>query len=358
MAKMEIWPVLIAGGKGTRFWPLSRKRLPKQLLCLASSRPLICTACEILKPVTKGDRIFISTSRELAPAVQKALPEISAANFILEPEGRDTAPAIGLALAQISRKLDPQGPEPVLAFLPSDHHIEKPAGFRKVLLKSAQIAMQNDLIVTIGIKPKFASTGFGYIQPGRTLADAKEARHALKFTEKPKADKAAKYLKQGFLWNAGMFIARPSVLWKVFAQNQPEMYRHLQKILRASDLKSAVKTEFKKLPKISFDYAVMEKAKNVAVVKGDFGWSDIGSYRVLRSVLGKRGAMNAGKGKLVSINSDGMFVHTTKLAATVCVSNLAIIETEDALLVMDLSGDAKLKELIAELERLGLKEYL
>ena len=360
MASVEIWPVLIAGGRGTRFWPLSRKNSPKQLLCLTSDQPLVCEACSVLEPVAECRNIFISTSQNLAPALKKALPKIQGKNFIIEPAGRDTAPAIGLALALLSRRLRENMPEPVIAFLPSDHHIQKPESFRKTLQNAARIAQTSGLIVTIGIKPDFPSTGFGYIQPGRPTAKSKNAFIARRFTEKPGQKQAKNYIRRGYLWNAGMFIARPGALWSAFKKYQPRMHSVLQKIRHAppAKLKSVIAAEFPKLQKISFDYAVMEKAKEAAVVPGDFGWSDIGGYRVLRKLMAARGVKNSGKGKLVTVSSEDFFAHTKKLTALIGVRDLAVVETDDAILVMDLSSDARLKELVSELERLGLDEYL
>jgi len=360
MASVEIWPVLIAGGRGTRFWPLSRKNSPKQLLCLTSDKPLVREACRVLEPLAECKNIFISTSKNLAPAVKKALPKIQGRNFIIEPAGRDTAPAIGLALALLSRRLSSNKPEPVIAFLPSDHHIQNPESFRKTLQNAAKIAHTSKLIVTIGVKPDFPSTGFGYIQPGRPLPKSKNAFIARSFTEKPGQKQAKNYIRRGYLWNAGMFIARPGALWSAFKKYQPRMHSVLQKIRHAppAKLKSVIAAEFPKLQKISFDYAVMEKAKEAAVVPGDFGWSDIGGYRVLRKLMAARGVKNSGKGKLVTVSSEDFFAHTKKLTALIGVRDLAVVETDDAILVMDLSSDARLKELVSELERLGLDEYL
>jgi len=360
MNRPAIWPVLIAGGSGTRFWPLSRKSRPKQLLCLTAKRPLVCEACRIIKPLAGRENIFISTSRELAPAIRKVLPEINPGNFILEPAPRDTAPAIGLALALLSRKIDPGKPEPVLAFLPADHHIAKPAAFRKVLAQAAGCAAQNNLVITIGIRPDFPSPNFGYIQPGKKVAGKSGLAMVKRFAEKPSAALAGKYIRRGFLWNAGMFLARPSALWSAFARHQPAIFKQLKKIQKApaEKLESVVNSVFPSLPKTSFDYAVMEKVREAAVLSADFGWSDIGSYKILGELRGQGMAKNLGQGRLVAMASQNLFVHTTKLAAAVGVKDLALVETDDAILVMDLGSDARLKELVAQMAELGLKKYL
>jgi len=360
MSGREIWPVLIAGGRGTRFWPLSRRNQPKPLLSLCSDRPMICRACEILKPVSGDKKIFVATSEKLGPAIQKILPRIPKENFLLEPEPRDTGPALGLSLALISRKIDPEQPEPVLAFIPSDQHLKKPARFRQVLKAGAGVAAKNDLIVTIGIQPDSPGTEYGYIQPGEKIPDTGAAFRVRQFKEKPTLAKARRYLKQGFVWNAGIFLARPAVFWSAFEKHQPEFYRRLQKIARAKSarLKSTLRREFSRLKKISFDYAIMEKAKNLAVVSGDLGWSDLGSFQALDRILGKARIKNLGPGRLVSAKADRLLVRTEKLTAVLGAKNLVIIETEDVILIMDRSCEKDLKQLVRELERLGLEQYL
>jgi mannose-1-phosphate guanylyltransferase len=355
-----LWPVLIAGGSGTRFWPLSRKDRPKQLLCLTAERPMVCEACRIIKPLAGCGNIFISTSRPLASKMKKALPEISRENFIIEPVPRDTAPAIGLALAMLSRKIEPRKPEPVLAFLPADHYIARPAAFRKVLTHAADCAASEDLLITIGIRPSFPSTNFGYIQLGKKLKGKSGLAMVKRFAEKPDAALARRYIRRGFLWNAGMFLARPSLLWRVFARYQPGMFRQLKKILEApaGKLKATVNSVFSALPKISFDYAVMEQAREAAVLPAEFGWSDIGSYKILGELAGRGLTRNLGKGRLVLMDSRNLFVHTTKLAAVVGLNNLALVESDDAILVMELGSDLKLKQLVQQMARQGLKKYL
>lgn len=360
MLKREIWPILIAGGRGTRFWPLSRKKKPKPLLCLGSDQPMICQACSLLKPISQLKTTFIATSQELASELKKILPHFPEENFLLEPEPRDTAPAIGLSLALISRLLNPSQPEPVLAFLPSDSHFQKPALFLKTLKNAGKLASLHDLIVTIGVKPDTPNPAYGYIQPGRKIPGIPNAYLVKRFKEKPSLAKAREYLRQGFFWNTGMFIARPSVLWRAFEQHQPDFFVRLKKISQApqAKLNSLIKREFPKFKKISFDYAIMEKIQEVAVVSGDFGFCDLGSFQALDRLLGKKPVKNLGSAPLVSIQSDQLLVQTQKLTAVLGAKNLVIIETEDAILVMERSAEKWLKELVRKLERLGLKQYL
>jgi len=360
MGRVKLIPIIIAGGRGTRFWPLSRRKKPKQLLDLISKKPLIRETYERLAPVSGKKEVYISTSKDLVEPIKKILPEIPEKNYLVEPEPRDTAPGIGLALAMVSRELKEASPEPVLAFLPSDHYIKKPAEFRKVLKKAGEIAYKKNLIVTIGIKPSFPSTSYGYIQPKEPISGYKDAYFVKRFKEKPDLRRAKRYVSMGFFWNAGIFIATPSLLWELFERYQPTMAEVLKKISTAPDarLVSTINREFPKLTKISFDYAIMEQAKEVGVVAGEFGWSDVGGYYALYQLLGGDGDKNISFGRLVERKSRGNFVRAEKLVALVGVSELAVIESEDAILVMNLKEEAELKNLIAQLEKSGLKKYL
>jgi len=358
-SKGKFIAVILAGGRGMRFWPLSRKNAPKPLLCLLSENPLICQACQIIEPIASSQQIFISSSKELLYSLKKALPQIPSQNFLLEPEPKDTAPAIGLALALISRRPNPKEPEPVLAFLPSDHHFKRPAQFRATLKQAQEIAQKKDLILTIGVKPDFPCTGYGYIQPDKPLARDNNCFWVKTFKEKPDLGKAQRYIERGFYWNCGIFIARPSVLWRAFQEFAPDLYERFQKISKAKNsiISSVIEQEFPDLPKISFDYAVMEKAKNIAMVAGDFGWSDLGTYRAIARILGKE-PKNLGRGRIIHLSSENVIARTNKLTGLVGVKDLAIIETNDALLVMDLSKEDELKKLVLMLEKMGLKKYL
>jgi mannose-1-phosphate guanylyltransferase len=356
----EIWPVLITGGRGTRFWPLSRKSKPKPLLALGSDRPMIAAVCALLEPLSGPDKIFIATSRELAPALKKILPSIPAENYALEPEPRDTAPALGLSLALCSRRLDPAQPEPALAFIPSDLHAQKKAAFRQALKTAGALARSRDLIVVIGVKPDAPNPAYGYLQPGPPIGGRANIFMLKKFHEKPDLKTARRYVRRGFFWNAGVFVARPGVLWEAFRRHQPETHARLQRILRApaARLERVVQKEFPRLKKTSFDYAIMEKWKATAMVTGDFGWTDLGGFSALDRIAGKDRIKNLGSGRLVTVASDRLLVLTRKLTAAVGVKDLVIVETEDAILIMDREREPELKRLVLELERLGLKQYL
>ncbi len=360
MTKPEIRPILIAGGRGTRFWPLSRKKKPKPLLSLLSREPMIRSVFNLLNPLSGSKKIFVATSRELASAIRKILPEMPRENFLLEPEPRDTAAAIGLSLALISRKIEPDATEPVLAFIPSDLNVKRPARFRKILESASELAAKKNLIVAIGVIPDTPNPDYGYLQPGKKIPGHPNALLVRRFHEKPRRAQALKHLKQGCLWNTGIFISRPSVLWAAFEKDQPDFYRRLRKISQAKSLRlrSTILKEFPRLKKISFDYAIMERAENLAMVKGDFGWSELGSFSRLDQILGRDRIKSLGPGRLVAVKSDRILARTEKLTVALGVRNLAIIESEDAILIMDRDHEPLLKQLVAELERLGLDRYL
>jgi len=360
MDRVKILPVIMAGGRGTRFWPLSRKNRPKQLLNLIDDKPLVRLTYERVLALASPEQIFISTSKELFSPLKKILSEIPKKNFILEPQPRDTAPGIGLVLVEITRRANEFSTEPVLAFLPSDHFIKKPAEFRRVLKRAGRLAKEKNLIVTIGIPPTFPSTGYGYIQPEQVITGYKSAYRVKRFREKPGLSLARRYLKMGFFWNAGIFIVTPGLLWELYEKYQPEMAGVLKKLtqLPSSRYKSSLKKEFPRLKKISFDYAIMERAKQVGMVAGEFGWSDIGGYYAWYQLLGGEGEKNLSNTELVFRASRGNLVRARKLVALVGVEGLAVIETNDILLVMDLKQEAELKKLVEEIKARGWKKYL
>ena len=360
MSRIKILPVIMAGGRGTRFWPLSRKNRPKQLLNLIDDKPLVRLTYERLLPLARPEQIFISTSKELFAPLRKVLPEIEEKNFILEPEPRDTAPGIGLVLVEITRRANEFSAEPVLAFLPSDHYIKKPGEFRRVLKRAGKLAKEKNLIVTIGIPPTYPSTAYGYIQPKGAVPGYSSAYLVKRFREKPNLSLARRYLKMGFFWNAGIFIVTPGLLWELYEKHQPQMAKILKKLaqLPSSRFKAELKKQFPGLQKISFDYAIMERAKQVGMVAGEFGWSDIGGYYAWYQLLGGEGEKNLSNTALVFRASRGNLVRARKLVALVGVEGLAVIETDDALLVMNLKQEGELKKLVEELKARGWDKYL
>jgi len=360
MKRPELWAVILAGGRGLRFWPRSRLDRPKPLLALGTRKPLIVETVARLAGLVPASRIFISTARSSARGFQKALPGIPRSQFILEPEGRDTAAGIGLAAVWLEPRMQKASADAVLAVLPADHVITRPAAFRTALLAAARIAAAEDVFVTIGIRPTAPSPLFGYLLPGQPYPGGKGAVRLKRFQEKPRPRAAKKLIARGGLWNAGMFIFRPATLRQALSRHQPALAAGLERIARAPTPQQAkvIRTVFPRLPRISFDYAIMEKAEKVAMVPGDFGWADVGSWDMLYRFLGGAGEENVARGPVAAIASRGCYVESDKLVALVGVEDLVLVETADAILVMRRGQEQKLKALVAQMEKRGLTKYL
>ncbi|MDD5672051.1 MAG: mannose-1-phosphate guanylyltransferase, partial [Candidatus Omnitrophica bacterium] len=270
-----LWAVIMAGGAGTRFWPESRRKLPKQFLRFFGSKTLLEETVARLRDVVPASRTIVITSRDKVALSRKLLKKVPAAHILGEPVGRNTAPCAALAAAIALRK----DPEAVIALLPADHHIGKPGAFRRALRTAFRVALKGRLPVTFGIKPAFAHTGYGYLEMGPlTERPSGAAVYRLKrFHEKPDGRKAAVFLRSGkFLWNSGMFVWRADEALKATARYQPDIDNLVNKIMGAS-LQQGLNRWFAKMPSISIDYGLMEKMKGrILTMPVDFGWNDVG----------------------------------------------------------------------------------
>ena len=314
--------IILAGGSGERFWPLSTPEKPKQFLRVFGGESLIRQSVGRLRGLVKPKNVFVITSKALVAATRKELPEIPKANIVGEPMRRDTGAAIALGVGIAG--------EGVLGFFSSDQMVMNPEKFRKTVSAAIAKAKRTDSIVTIGIKPEYPATSFGYVNPKTG-----------QFVEKPDAKKAKAYLKKGFLWNAGMFIARTSV----FADAISTCAGGLKGLMGLRGLKGLEKV-YANLPKISFDYAVMEKLKNVAVVKGDFGWDDVGSYGAFDKYFPHDSRGNVREGPCTVVEADGnICVARSARISLLGVKNLVVVTTPDAVLVADKSRIAEMKRL-------------
>ena len=329
--------IILAGGSGERFWPLSTPEKPKQFLRVFGGESLIRQSVSRLKGLVKPKDVFVITSRALVAATRKELPEIPKANIIGEPMRRDTgaAVALGVGVASLSARKrqignGSKGPhDPILGFFSSDQMVTKPEKFRKVVSAAIAKAKKKDAIVTIGIKPEYPATGFGYVNP-KTGA----------FVEKPNERKAREYLKKGYLWNAGMFIGRTETFKAAFAAHAPALVP-----LFTSSV-SRLTSCYASLPKISFDYAVMEHLKNVEVVKGDFGWDDVGSYGAFDKYFPHDARGNVREGPCTVVEADGnICVARSARISLLGVKNLVVVTTPDAVLVADKSRITEMKKL-------------
>ena len=317
--------VILAGGSGERFWPLSTPERPKQFLRVFGGASLIRQAVSRLDGLVSPEDAFVVTAKNLVAATRKELPEVPKCNILGEPMRRDTGAAVALGVG-----LAAGGADPVVGFFSSDQMVANPKAFRKVVSKAVALAHRKPVIVTLGIKPTYPATCFGYISP-KTRA----------FVEKPDAEKAKKYVKAGYLWNAGMFIARASTFRGAFAAHAPELERLTSGTKHLSALYAA-------LPKISFDYAVMEKAKNVEVVPGDFGWDDVGSFAAFDKYFPHDSRGNVREGPCTVVEAEGnICVARSARISLLGVKNLVVVTTPDAVLVADKSRLTDMKKLFA-----------
>lgn len=358
--KPSVYAVIMAGGSGRRFWPKSRALMPKQLLAIGARGPLVRETVSRLLPMLPAANVFISCGREIARGMARVLPGIPRQNFIIEPAGRDTAPCVGLAMHYV-KKIKKAHDDDVIMVLPADHCIGAPGRFRQALKRAVRAASRKNLIVTIGIVPDRPSPAYGYLRPGVPLAGFKDVFMVRSFVEKPGPKTARRCLARGFLWNAGMFVFRLDVMMEAYRGQLPAMARGLDKISRAmgkKDYERTLRGVFPRLEKVSIDYGIMEAAPGVAVVRGDFGWCDVGGWDALYRLLGGKGVENISRGPAEFVNSLGNYVESDKLVALVGADNLVVIETEDAILVLGRESEADLKILIEQLKRGGRKDLL
>jgi mannose-1-phosphate guanylyltransferase len=337
-----LYAVIMAGGAGTRFWPASRSHRPKQLLPLASAtgEPLVATSVRRILPLCPPERIYVVTAQHLTAAMQEALPGIPTENFLSEPAARNTAPCIGWANAVIAAR----APDAKVMVLASDHFIADEDAFRQTVA-TAVAACDDWNVVTIGITPTRPETGYGYIEKGR--ATAPNVFAVERFVEKPNTERALGYLASGHhLWNSGMFFFRASAMARLIDTHAPALAEGLAAIARASSAEGRRETlqrVFPELPSISIDHAIMERAQGIAVVPGSFGWSDVGSWQSSWELSPKDANENAApegsilidaRGNLVSDLRQGGGAPGDRLIALIGVDNLAVVVTDDVVLVI------------------------
>ncbi len=354
-----LYAVIMAGGSGTRLWPLSRKSQPKQALRLIGERTMFQHAVDRLAPLFTPDRICVVTNAAMAAVLRPQAPEIPAENFILEPAGRDSAPAAGLAAVHLLAR----DPAAVMVMLTADHYIVDIAQFRAVLAAADQVAAEGE-IVTLGIKPAYPSTAFGYIHLGeaQVMVDGFRVYRSAGFREKPDQKTAVHFLEEGrYVWNSGMFIWRADRLLGEFATQLPESHAALSRIRAALGTPAAaavLAAEWPNVRKISIDYGVMEHAERVSVIPVDIGWSDIGSWGALLDVLEGDGAGNVVVGELLAKDTRGCYVRSDRVVATIGLADMVIVDTPDVLLVCPRSRAEEVKDLVNRLAADGRTEYL
>jgi mannose-1-phosphate guanylyltransferase len=356
-----MYAVIMAGGRGARFWPRSRESKPKHLLDIVSDKTIIRETVDRISPMIPPQKILVVTGESHAQELIRQLPEIPQENIIVEPVGRNTAPCIGLAALHIKRK----APDAVMLVLPSDHLISDEKQFRKVLNVAATVARCGDYLVTVGIRPTGPETGYGYIEQGREqdAVEGEKVYDVRSVREKPNLAQAQALLDQGgFSWNSGMFIWRVSSILTALQQWLPDLYEGLLQIeaaLGTASEAAVVGQVYRQARSVSIDYGVMEKARNTLVIPGDFGWSDVGSWDALWEVSPRDEQGNAVRGQAIAIDSRNCLVHSPgKTVALVGVEDLIIVETGDALLVCKRGCSQDVRKVVDRLEREQKSEYL
>ena len=364
----NFYPVILAGGRGTRFWPLSRKKRAKQLLALDGRQTMIQQTVRRLLSLAPAKQFWVITNDDLRPEILRQLPKLRAQQIIAEPIGRNTAPAIGLA-AFILQRTDPDA---VLGLFPSDHVIADETRFHEVLAEGIEIASSGEHIVVLGVEPSRAETGYGYIEAGSLAAE--NARHVRRFTEKPNAERAAEFLRSGnFYWNSGMFLWSAKTLVNALTEHLPKTAAVLEKI--AADYDShgfggTLRRLYPKCENISIDYAVLEprsakgeQESSIFCLRADFGWNDLGSWAALHEH--QTAKSNSADGNLISaggiftLNASGNYVHAPKkFVAVVGVDDLVVVETDDALLVTSREHSQDVGKIVKYLDEKKFKKLV
>jgi mannose-1-phosphate guanylyltransferase len=365
--KQKTFSVVLAGGKGTRFWPLSRAQRPKQLLSILSPKSLVRETAERMLPLSSHEQTLVVTVAEQLKDLVRELRGVPRRNFIAEPEGKNTAPCIGLAALEVAAR-DPDG---VMLVVPADHWVADTRAFRHTLKQAARVASAGDRLVTIGIRPDYPETGYGYILKKNHRRGGAGAAAVKRFQEKPDVITARRLIRQGALWNSGMFAWRAAALLDSLRRYQPAIFTLLGAIRAAAGGRSLTRPspslarfiarEYGKMPSISIDYAVLEKAADdgqVAILEADFGWSDIGSWSAVHRMMHRDDNGNAAQGKWLGLGAKNCLIHAPdRLVVLLGIEGVVVVDTPDALLVGDLKRAQEVRELVEELKRKGLGSY-
>lgn len=351
--------LIMAGGRGERFWPKSRMNLPKQFLSLTDDgKTMIQLTVERILPFISIEDIYVVTNHDYKKLVIENLPDLSEENIICEPVGKNTAPCIGLGAVCMKVKYD----DAIMFVLPSDHLISYQNIFTKTLEDAAEIAEMGENLVTLGITPTYPETGYGYVKynASRMIGHAYEVD---RYVEKPDLEKAQEYIKsQEYLWNSGMFAWKISTILKCIEQYMPETYLGLERIreaLQTDDSENVLEKEYQKFKSESVDYGILEKASNIYILAGSFGWDDVGSWLALERIRNKNEFSNVIEGNVVTVDTRNTIISgKNKLVAAVGIRDMIVIDTDDALLVCDKSSTADIKKVIENLKICNRTEYL
>lgn len=356
---MKKTALIMAGGRGERFWPRSRVNLPKQFLSLTDDgKTMIQLTVERINPLVALEDVYIATNSMYKDLVLEQLPGLPEENILCEPVARNTAPCIGLGAAHISKKYE----DAVMFVLPSDHLIKSNERFVQVLQSAAETAEAGENLVTIGIKPNYPETGYGYIK----YADNDkyiEAFRVERFVEKPDYDTAVTYLNDGhYLWNSGMFVWKISTIINNFCCHMPDTFKSLQVIKGSIGTEKEIAVLEENFPlceATSIDYGVMEKAKDIYVLSGDFGWDDVGSWLAIERIKQTDDNQNVLTGNVIAVNTKNTTIEgKDKLIAAVGLENIIVVDTDDATLICDKKHSGEIKKILEVLREKNDTKYL
>jgi mannose-1-phosphate guanylyltransferase len=344
--------LVLAGGSGTRFWPLSRRTNPKQLLALEGGATLLQRTVDRLRPLVEARDVWVCTTAALAEAVAAQLPQVPRGQVLAEPEGRNTAPAIAWAVASMpaSRRAEP------VVVLPADHRIGDDASFRAVLADAATAAATGS-VLALGVRPRWAETGYGYLELAEPLAEGTGPRRVTRFVEKPERSRAEEFVASGrYLWNGGIFAFRGDTLLSLVERHLPALSAGLATIARAPRRLAEV---YRTLPAISIDHGVMEKLDNLATLPLDCGWSDLGSWEALAEVLPRDRDGNSTHGDVVAVGCrDSLLWAQEGTVTAVGLEGMVVVRTGDALVVLPKSRSQEVREIVDRLRDDGREDLL
>lgn len=334
--------LILAGGSGTRFWPASRALRPKQFLGFDSDRSLLQQTVDRIAPVAGVEAIWICTTEALATEVRREVPDVPPGQILSEPVGRNTAPAIGWAIQSLPGPLR----DGVVVVLPSDHRVTDGVSFRRTLVAAAQIALHQDRVVTLGVRPSRPETGYGYLEVGERVAGSEEdLRRVVRFTEKPAADQARAFVESGdYLWNAGIFVFRGATVLRHLEAFEPEIATGLERIAEYPDRLAELYAE---LPAISIDYAVMERLDDIVTLPLDCGWSDLGSWESVAVLLDHDDRRNAFQGDALAVDAERNLLFAEDGAVVALgVSDLMVVSSGGAVLVAPRSRAQEIRKVV------------
>ena len=356
----SMYHVILAGGSGSRFWPISREDTPKQLLKILGGDTMIRLTYNRLNKISPADHILVVASKALSEQIQKEIPEIPRENYIIEPYGKNTAPAIGLAALHVFKR----DSEAIMGVYPADHLIIGDTKFKAVISRAQKMVEQKTSLITIGIKPTYPATGYGYIQyDPLQKTDMEGIRKVKTFSEKPGEETAKKFFNNGeFLWNGGMFIFKAAIILLEIKTFMPALHKSLDIIndaLSTSQYETALDREWELVQEESIDYGILERSGNIYTIEADFKWNDLGSWQSLFSVLTKNKEQNYYEGDVISLKSENnLIISPNRLTAVIGVKGMVIINLNDATLIVPHEQSEAVKDVVNMLKSLNRTDYL